>query len=116
MANITKVTGRHIWQEQRLHNPAHDDADARGFVKGLLCMNCRAYWFPGGPSPAVTGCNSDVDLRRCGTSRQQDHLEHEMRRREVHDRVLTHEQPDIVIEQVNRKDYERYLEQQGGLA
>lgn len=76
MANIQKVTGRHIWRPTVLK---------RGYDRvpnSLLCMNCRAYRYGDEPSdPPVTGCLSDVDLTRAGQARLQDHMDQEMRRR-----------------------------------
>ncbi len=102
MSNITKVTGRHRWQENKLHNPVHEDADARGFVKGLICMNCRKAWFPGGPSPELTGCLTDIDVKRVGPARQNDYLEQEMRMRAEQDRIDPRDMPDLDIQRVPR--------------
>lgn len=87
MSNITKVTNRHVWQEQKLHKPGHPKADHRGFAPALLCLNCRLPWFYDTQgSPPVTGCASGVNLKHAGTARQKDHLEQEMRIRADNDR------------------------------
>lgn len=78
MANITKVTGRHIWKETIL---------ARGNVKvphSMICMNCRVPWYGDNKySPPLTGCSSDIDVSRLGDDRLRDYRKQEMKIREM---------------------------------
>lgn len=107
MSNITKVTNRHIWQEQKLHNPSHPRVDHRGFAPGLLCLNCRKPWFYDQQgSPPVADCPSGVNLKHAGPARQKDYLEQEMRCRsaeEARERREAGQMPDIEFITVPRE-------------
>lgn len=108
MSNITKVTNRHVWQEQRLHNPSHPRVDHRGFAPGLLCINCRKPWFEDQQgSPPLVGCASGVNLKHAGPSRLKDYQEQEMRIREQNERREQEEMPDIEFVRVPRELVER---------
>ena len=95
MANIQHiVTTRHDWQQNKLHNPVHPKADHRGFVMGLICMNCRKPWYEDlNGSPPLAGCIADIRVKMVGSARQGDYLEQEMRFREQQERVDPRDMP-----------------------
>jgi len=114
MANIQHiVTKRHDWQHNRLHNPLHPRADHRGFVMGMICMNCRKPWYPDEQgSPPLAGCIADIQVKRVGSARQGDYLEQEMRFREQQERVDPRDLPreqDLV--RMSKRELEELAEQ-----
>ena len=81
MANITKVLARHDWREQKIPQLKTGFADNPDRMK-LLCWNCRLPWDEQTQgSPPLTGCVSDIQVRRCGDARQRDYAKQEERRR-----------------------------------
>lgn len=114
MANVRRETDRHKWREQML---------TRGMqkVKGLLCMNCRAYrYLDEGGDPPVTGCRSGVDLTRAGNARLGDYREQEMRLRAEQDQRDLQEaggqQPEMEMDRLSRDQFEQvqdYLKSEG---
>jgi hypothetical protein len=45
----------------------------------LKCANCAKVWYLSQGDPAVTGCISDLDLRKLGASMQKDQLDRDLR-------------------------------------
>lgn len=76
MANLRKSElGRHQWIEgyrevRALVNPKREV---------LKCGNCAKIWYASQGDPPVTGCISDIDLRKLGPSMQKDQLERDFR-------------------------------------
>lgn len=102
MANITPVTGRHVWMRATLFRGPEK-------VPGILCRNCRAYRYGEDPDRPVTGCLSDIDVGKVGDTRLADYREQEMRRRKEQDeaeRAMTI-QPDKPL-----SPFERHLQEQ----
>lgn len=75
MANIRAELGRHQWVQ------GYAEVRALGQKREVLkCGNCAKVWYAMQPGdPPVTGCISDIDLRKVGQSAQQDQLERDMR-------------------------------------
>ena len=77
MANIQSVMGRHRWMEGFIHDKLRNERQA-----SLKCTNCAKtinLTITGESRVPVTGCPFDSDLRKLGTSQQQDQLERDMR-------------------------------------
>ena len=76
MANLQAVRGRHRWMEG-----VRRDKLRNRDIPVVKCTNCaKTYDLEHGESRIpVTGCISDLDLRRMGTSMQQDQLTRDMK-------------------------------------
>ncbi len=75
LANIRAELGRHRWVE------GYREVRALNEKREVLkCGNCAKIWYATqAGDPPVTGCISDLDLRKMGTSMQQDQLERDFR-------------------------------------
>lgn len=75
MANIRTELGRHRWIQ------GYREVRAIGEKREVLkCRNCSKVWYAMQPGdPPVTGCISDLDLGKMGTSMQHDQLERDLR-------------------------------------
>lgn len=106
MANVTTVTGRHIWLRTILMH-------GNERVPGIICENCRAYRYGEDPDRPVAGCLSEVRIANCGDSRLADHREQEMRRRKrVNDAEHEQDLRDMaMVRQVaESSDFEKHLD------
>lgn len=75
MANIRAELGRHRWVEGYREVRALKDSKR----EVLKCGNCAKIHYAAQGDPPVTGCISDLDLRKMGRSMQQDQLERDLR-------------------------------------
>lgn len=75
MANIRTELGRHRWVEGYREVRALKDSKR----EVLKCGNCAKIHYVSQGDPPVTGCISDLDLRKMGRSMQQDQLERDLR-------------------------------------
>lgn len=75
MANIRTELGRHRWVE------GYREVRSIGQKREVLkCGNCAKIWYATQQGdPPVTGCISDLDLRKLGPSMQRDQLERDLR-------------------------------------
>lgn len=74
IANIRTELGRHQWVE------GYREVRAMGEKREVLkCGNCAKTWYATqAGDPPVTGCISDIDLRKLGPSMQKDQLERDL--------------------------------------
>jgi len=105
MANISAVTGRHVWKRTLL-------MQGMDKVPGILCMNCRAYRFGEDPDRPLTGCLTDVDLTRAGNSRLGDYRDQEMARRKAQDEAERERDQALIRAASDPTSFERHLERQ----
>jgi hypothetical protein len=75
IANIRNELERHRWVE------GYREVRALNEKREVLkCGNCAKIWYATqAGDPPVTGCISDLDLCKMGTSMQQDQLERDFR-------------------------------------